>query len=86
MLGSRRAEMMALMLGLAGRKSVRVASALSVATALIALAGAAMTAVVWKDLVLGDALPNLGGTVAGVVYALLGALIDLARSAIDRTT
>ncbi len=42
---------------------------------LAALAGAALTVVAWDDLVPSDALSNLGGAVAAVAYATLGALI-----------
>jgi len=63
------------MSGLPERTSVRLASGLWAATMLIAVAGAAMTVVAWRNLALGDALPNMGSAFAGVVYAILGALI-----------
>src|SRR5438093_9595125 len=67
--------MIAPMSGLGERTTVRIASGLLAATALIAVAGAAMTVVAWRDLALGDALPNMGSAFASVVYAVLGALI-----------
>jgi signal transduction histidine kinase len=53
----------------------RVAAGLLAATALMALAGAILTAMAWPDLKLADAVSNLGGTVAAVAYATLGMLI-----------
>ena len=41
----------------------------------LSLAGAVLTVVAWSHIVTADAISNLGGTVAGVVYATLGALI-----------
>jgi signal transduction histidine kinase len=54
---------------------VRVTAGIWAATALMALAGAALTVLAWRDLTFGDALANLGGAVAAVVYATLGSLI-----------
>jgi hypothetical protein len=55
--------------------AVRVAAGVLAATALMALAGAILTAVAWPDLKLADALSNLGSPVAAVAYATLGMLI-----------
>jgi signal transduction histidine kinase len=41
----------------------------------LSLAGAVLTVMVWDDLVTSDRFSNLGGTVAAVLYATLGALI-----------
>jgi signal transduction histidine kinase len=45
------------------------------ATVLVALIGVALTLIAWDDLVLADSLANIGCAIAGVVYAMLGALI-----------
>ena len=55
--------------------TLRAASGLWASTALVGAVGAVLTVVAWQDLVPGDAYPNLGGTVAGLVYATLGAII-----------
>ena len=57
------------------RTASRFAVGLLGFTGLITVGAAALTLVAWRDLVLGDALSNLGGAIAGVVYAALGALI-----------
>jgi len=44
-------------------------------TTVLSLAGAVLTVVAWSHIVTADAVSNLGGTVAAVVYATLGALI-----------
>jgi signal transduction histidine kinase len=41
----------------------------------LALAGAILTVIVWRELAASDALANLGGSFASVVYATLGALV-----------
>jgi hypothetical protein len=61
--------------GPAGRPAGRVAAGVLAATALMALAGAILTAVAWHNLKLADAFSNLGGAVAAVAYATLGMLI-----------
>jgi signal transduction histidine kinase len=43
--------------------------------AVLALAGAILTVIVWGELATSDALSNLGGSFAAVVYATLGALV-----------
>jgi signal transduction histidine kinase len=48
-----------------------------VSTALLGLAGALLTLVAWRDMVPGDAYPNLGTAFAAVLYATLGATIVL---------
>ena len=53
----------------------RVTTAAWLITALLALAGAVWTVLLRGDLVTGDAVSNLGGAVAGVYYASLGALV-----------
>lgn len=52
-----------------------VSAVLLVSTALVGLAGVTLTAAAWSDLVSNDAYPNLLSAVAGIVYAMLGALI-----------
>src|SRR5438045_9202451 len=59
----------------AHRPTSRAASTLWVCTVLIGAAGAVLTVVAWRDLDPTDAYPNLAASVAGVVYASLGALI-----------
>ena len=61
--------------GQAGRAGLRVATGLLVTTVLAAVAGAALTMVAWGDLVTRDGISNLGGCVAAIAYATLGALI-----------
>jgi hypothetical protein len=41
----------------------------------LALAGSILTVIVWGELATSDAVANLGGTFAAVVYATLGALV-----------
>src|SRR5262249_17349111 len=48
-----------------------------------AVPAAVLTVLIWGRLAGGDAVPNLGGAVAGTVYATLGALI--VRRARNRT-
>jgi signal transduction histidine kinase len=45
------------------------------AITVVSLAGAVLTVMAWSRLVTSDAVSNLGGTIAAVVYATLGALI-----------
>lgn len=54
---------------------VRTASVLWACTALIGIANAVLTLMVWPDLASRDAYANLGGSVSGVVYASLGVVI-----------
>ena len=54
---------------------VRVVSGLLACTALLGVANAVLTLAAWQDLVPADAYSNLGGSVAGLVYATLGAMI-----------
>lgn len=56
-------------------RSDRGSKALWVTTVLIALIGVALTLLAWGDLILADSLANVAGTIAGVTYATLGALI-----------
>ncbi|MDQ3053701.1 MAG: hypothetical protein M3R66_07715 [Actinomycetota bacterium] len=46
-----------------------------ICTAVVGVTGAALTLVAWNDLKPVDAYPNLVGSVAGLVYATLGAMI-----------
>ena len=57
------------------QRADRGSTALLVATALIAVAGVALTLVAWGDLRSTDSLPNIGSAIAGALYAALGALI-----------
>jgi signal transduction histidine kinase len=59
----------------ASRRAEHVSEVLLIATAVLGLAGVSLTVAEWRDLVLADAFPNLGSALAGIVYALLGALI-----------
>jgi signal transduction histidine kinase len=67
--------MMGAMVARAQGTAGRTASGLWACTAVVGAAGAVLTVVAWHDLRPGDAYPNLAGTVAGLVYATLGALI-----------
>jgi signal transduction histidine kinase len=53
----------------------RRSTALLVATVLFALMALALTLTAWGDFILADSLANLGCSVAGILYATLGALI-----------
>ena len=53
----------------------RASAAIVVLTVATALAGLALTIVAWADLAAQDSYPNAAGTLAGVMYAALGALI-----------
>jgi signal transduction histidine kinase len=56
--------------------SSRRATAIAwLAITVVSLAGAVLTVMAWNRLVTSDAVSNLGGTIAAVVYATLGALI-----------
>jgi len=53
----------------------RALRGLWICTAVVGVTGAALTLVAWNDLKPVDAYPNLAGSVAGLVYATLGATI-----------
>jgi signal transduction histidine kinase len=59
----------------ASARTERLSTALVVLTALTAIAAMVLTALAWGDMAPSDAYPNLGTSIAGVVYAALGALI-----------
>jgi signal transduction histidine kinase len=46
-----------------------------VATAIVGIAGAVLTVIVWGDLAPADSYTTFGAAVAGIVYATLGALV-----------
>jgi hypothetical protein len=63
---------------LAAKPGARARRATGVGWAVVvvlSLAGAVLTVLVWGDLATADAVSNLGGAVAAVVYATLGVLI-----------
>jgi signal transduction histidine kinase len=55
--------------------SRRATAVVWVSVIVLSLAGAVLTVMAWGDLLTSDAIWNLGGTVAAVLYATLGALI-----------
>jgi hypothetical protein len=59
--------------GPAGRR--RAATAVLVATVLVALAGIVLTVLCWDRLATSDAVANAGDAAGAIAYAVLGALI-----------
>jgi signal transduction histidine kinase len=67
--------MMPVMVARAERARPRAASGLWVATAVMGVAGVALTVVAWPDLKTSDSYSAMVTPLAGIVYATLGALI-----------
>jgi signal transduction histidine kinase len=59
----------------ASARTERASTTLAVLTALTAVAAIVLTALAWGEMAPADAYPNLGTSIAGAVYAALGALI-----------
>jgi signal transduction histidine kinase len=59
----------------ASARTERASTALVILTALTAVAAIVLTALAWGEMAPADAYPNLGTSIAGAVYAALGALI-----------